>query len=142
MGSPDAAHAYHPQGACEGCIEGSFQCTTLAHETACLLRDIGDLDGSRRAFRRSVRTRKVDTFSRAHAVTLGYLCAVQAHQGSVEEACATWSQTLDAMDGVQSGRARDTMGDMRRVLSPFRKRGISAVTELDERARRFLGRVV
>ncbi|MEU2516532.1 Tat pathway signal protein [Streptomyces syringium] len=118
-----------------------FSEASLAHESACALRDLGDLKGAQQQFKRSVRTRKAETFSRTHAVTLGYLGAVQARQGNVEAACATWSRALDAMDGVQSGRARDTVITMRRVLSPFRHRGITAVTGLDTRVRRILDAV-
>lgn len=107
---------------------------SLAHETACTLRDLGDLKGAEMEFRRSVRTRKATSFTRTHAVTLGYLGAVQAQQGAVEGACGTWTQALDAMEGVRSGRARDTVLTMRRVLSPFRNRGIAAAAELDTRA--------
>ena len=118
-----------------------FSEASLAHETACTLRDIGDLQGAQNEFRRSVRTRKAATFSRTHAVTLGYLGAVQARQGNVEAACSTWSRALDAMEGVHSGRARDTVINMRRVLSPFRNRGISAAVDIDARAKTMLGRV-
>ncbi|MEV4506067.1 Tat pathway signal protein [Streptomyces klenkii] len=114
---------------------------SLSHETACTLRDIGDLNGSIRQFRRSVRTRKASKFARTHSVTLGYLGAVQAQQGNIEEACATWTRALDAMEGVQSGRARETVVHMRRALSPFRKRGVRVVTELDKRAAAFLAGV-
>lgn len=71
-------------------------------------------------------------------MTLGYLGAVQAHQGNIEEACATWSRALDAMDGVRSGRTRRVVHDIRSVLSPLRQRGIRAVTELDARAAIYL----
>jgi tetratricopeptide (TPR) repeat protein len=111
---------------------------SLAHETACALRDIGDLTGSVREFQRSVRTRQAATFTRTHAVTLGYLGAVQARQGALDEACAAWSQALEAMEGVRSGRTRQTVLDMRSVLSSFRGRGIRAVTDLDTRASRYL----
>ncbi|MCC9738500.1 Tat pathway signal protein [Streptomyces sp. MNU89] len=106
---------------------------SLAHETACTLRDLGDLAGAEKEFRRSVRTRKAAAFSRTHAVTLGYLGAIEASRGNVEAACSTWSRALDAMSGVQSGRARQTVLTMRRVVSPFRNRGIGAVAELDTR---------
>jgi hypothetical protein len=99
---------------------------SLAHETACALRDTGDLSGAMREFRRSVRTRKATTFTRTHAVTLGYLGAVQARNGSLEEACDTWSGALDAMDGIRS------------VLAQFRRRGIRVVTDLDARAATYL----
>ncbi|MGY4973153.1 Tat pathway signal protein [Streptomyces nigrescens] len=115
-----------------------FSEASLAHETACTLRDIGDLNGAQRQFRRSVRTRAASSFTRTHAVTLGYLGAVQARQGAIEEACATWSRALDSMDGIHSARARRTATDMRRALSPVRGRGISVVAELDHRAAAYL----
>ncbi|MFM9445114.1 Tat pathway signal protein [Streptomyces acidiscabies] len=115
-----------------------FQEASLAHETACTLRDSGDLPGALREFRRSVRTRKSSTFTRTHAVTLGYLGAVQARQGGIEDACASWSRALDAMDGVHSARTRQTAIDMRRALSPFRSRGIRAASEVDARAASYL----
>jgi hypothetical protein len=111
---------------------------SLAHETACTLRDSGDLRGSVRAFRRSVRTRKVSSFTRTHAVTLGYLGEVQARQGGIEEACATWATALDAMDGIRSGRTRQVAAGMRSVLSPLRRRGIRAVTDVHDRAVTYL----
>ncbi|MEU4293202.1 hypothetical protein AB0E63_33700 [Kribbella sp. NPDC026596] len=109
---------------------------SLAHETACTLRDLGDLTAATSQFRRSVRTRKAATFTRTHAVTLGYLGAIQARQGAIDEACSTWSSALDAMDGVHSGRTRQAVVDMRSALSPFRARGIPAAAELDHRAAR------
>ncbi|MBJ7004990.1 Tat pathway signal protein [Streptomyces sp. CRPSP2-6A1] len=118
-----------------------FQQASLAHETARTLWTLGDLDGALREFSNSVLTRKADTFSRTHAVTLGYMGTVQARKGNVEAACHTWGQALDAMEGVQSGRAREAAVNMRRVLSPFRNRGISVAAEIDERAKSVLERV-
>jgi hypothetical protein len=111
-----------------------FTEASLAHETACTLRDTGDLTGALAQFRRSVRTRQAAAFARTHAVTLGYYGAVQARQGAIEEACATWNRALDAMDGVHSGRARQTAVTMRSALSPYRQRGVRAVNETDARA--------
>ncbi|MFH9722352.1 Tat pathway signal protein [Streptomyces sp. NPDC017254] len=118
-----------------------FQEASLAHETARTLWALRDLDGALRHFRASVRHRRTDSFSRTHAVTLGYMGTVQAGQGNIDAACHTWSQALDAMDGVQSGRAREAAATMRTVLSPFRNRGIPSVTDVDERARIALRRV-
>ncbi|MFJ8404947.1 Tat pathway signal protein [Streptomyces microflavus] len=118
-----------------------FSEASLAHETACALRELGDLSSSQREFRRSVHTREASTFSRTHSVTLGYLGAVQARLGQVEAACATWSRALDIMEGVNSGRARETVVTMRRALSPFRIRDVGVIKELDNRARAMLGRV-
>jgi DNA-binding XRE family transcriptional regulator len=111
---------------------------SLAHETACTLRDIGDLCGALREFRRSARTRKAATFTRTHAVTLGYLGAVHARRGEIDEACLTWSTALDAMDGIHSARARQTVVDMRAALSAFGRRGVPATVELDARACAYL----
>jgi hypothetical protein len=115
-----------------------FGQASLAHETACTLRDIGDLGGAASQFRLSVRTRKATSFTRTHAVTLGYLGVLQARQGELEEACATWLRSLDAMEGVRSGRTRQVASEMRAVLSPFRQRGSRAVAEVDARAERYL----
>ncbi|GGS93478.1 Tat pathway signal protein [Streptomyces chromofuscus] len=111
---------------------------SLAHETAAALRDLGDLKGAEKQFKHSVRTRRTE-FQRTHSVTLGYLGSVQVQQGQLEAACETWHQALDAMSGVQSGRARETVVQMRRALSPFRNRGGSRAAELDAKARAVLG---
>ncbi|MFJ9729460.1 Tat pathway signal protein [Streptomyces sp. NPDC101209] len=111
---------------------------SLAHETACALRDLNDRKGAVGQFGRSVRTRGA-AFKRTHAVTLGYLGATQISAGNVEEACATWSRALDAMeDGVYSGRARQRVVEMRQLLSPYRRRGIPVAAELVTRATDYL----
>ncbi len=79
-----------------------FQEASLAHETACALRDLGMPRDAEKHFQRSVATRRRQLYARTHSVTLGYLGAVQVQQGHVDEACATWSRALDAMTGVQS----------------------------------------
>ncbi|MFF2941211.1 Tat pathway signal protein [Streptomyces niveus] len=117
---------------------GFFQEASLAHETACALRDIGQPLDAEIHFQRSVATRRQKQYARTYSVTLGYLGAVQVHQGRLDEACATWAQALDAMTGVQSGRARDVIVRMRSDLSPFRQRGGRHVAELDRRARDML----
>ncbi|MER6719820.1 hypothetical protein [Streptomyces halstedii] len=62
---------------------------------------------------------------------------MQAAEGSIEQACATWGKAIDHMHGVQSGRTRKAVGSMRRDLSRFRTRGLRCAAELDERAREF-----
>ncbi|MFB6951217.1 Tat pathway signal protein [Streptomyces niveus] len=114
---------------------GFFQEASLAHETACALRDIGQPLDAEIHFQRSVATRRRQLYARTHSVTLGYLGAVQVQQGHLDEACTTWNQALDAMAGVQSGRARDVIVRMQSDLSPVRKRGGRHVIELDRRAR-------
>lgn len=118
-----------------------FSEASLAHETACALRDLGDLPGAEREFQRSVRTRQAGPFARTHAVTLGYLGDVQVRRGHLDAAIATWTKALASMDGVHSGRTRDVLVQMRRSLSPVRQRGGTAAAELDDRARTLLQRV-
>jgi tetratricopeptide (TPR) repeat protein len=117
---------------------GFFQEASLAHETACALRDMGKPLDAEIHFQRSVATRRQQQYARTHSVTLGYLGAVQVQQGRLDEACATWNQALDAMAGVQSGRARDVIVRMQSDLSPVRQRGGRHVAELDRRARDML----
>jgi transcriptional regulator with XRE-family HTH domain len=114
---------------------------SLAHETACALRDTGDLPGAVQEFSRSVRTRDTATFTRTHAVTLGYLGAVQAGQGAIEEASATWSDALDAMHGINSGRTRQVAVDISSALASYRGRGIAVVADLEARAAAYLAGV-
>ncbi|MEU8954853.1 Tat pathway signal protein [Streptomyces sp. NPDC048518] len=117
---------------------GFFQEASLAHETACALRDIGQPLDAEHHFKRSVATRRRQQFARTHSVTLGYLGAVQVQRGNLDEACATWSEALDAMAGIQSGRTRDVVVRIQSDLSPVRQRGGRHVTELDRRARDML----
>ncbi|MEK9518204.1 Tat pathway signal protein [Streptomyces venezuelae] len=118
-----------------------FAEASLSHEMACTLRDLGDLKGAEAAFRRSVRTRALP-YARTHAVTLGYLGDVQVRQGHLDDACQTWTRALDAMAGIRSGRARDTVVQMRRSLSPVKGRGGHMAADLDQRARELLAHVV
>lgn len=117
---------------------GFFQEASLAHETACALRDLGQARDAEIHFQRSVATRRRQLYARTHSVTLGYLGAVQVRQGHLDEACATWTQALDAMSGIHSGRARDVIVRMQSDLSPVRKRGGRHVAELDHRAHEIL----
>ncbi|MBB5494784.1 hypothetical protein [Nocardiopsis metallicus] len=110
-----------------------FQEASLAHETARTLHVLGDLEGAQEQFHRSVLTRHTRPFGRTHAVTLGYLGEVQAQQGDIDKACATWTQALEAMHGVRSGRARNTVTNMRRVVHELRGRGTRAADDLYER---------
>ncbi|MBF6230037.1 helix-turn-helix domain-containing protein [Nocardia farcinica] len=109
-----------------------FSEASLAHETACALRDSGDLDGAAAQFQLSARKRQADMFTRTHAVTLGYLGTVQARSGDLDLACATWSSALDAMGGVRSGRTRTVARDIRAVLEPHRD--IPYMRAIDDRA--------
>lgn len=114
-----------------------FSEASLAHETARTLRTIGDYDGAALQFQRSVRTRQAATFTRTHAVTLGYLGEVLARTGRIDEATSAWSASLDAVEGVQSGRTRAVVEQMRAAISPLRARS-TPLAQLDARAARYL----
>ncbi|GAA1441634.1 hypothetical protein GCM10009602_16960 [Nocardiopsis tropica] len=114
-----------------------FGQASLAHETARTLQAMGDLTWVQAAFERSIQRRE-GSFSRTHAVTLGYLGEIQVARGEMDAACSTWSRALDAMDGVRSGRARATVQTMRSMLSTVRRRGIPAADAVDRRAAEIL----
>ncbi|MFD7552210.1 Tat pathway signal protein [Streptomyces sp. NPDC059816] len=114
---------------------------SLASQTAHTLTALGDLKGAAEQFTRSVNTRRTKAFARTHSVTLGYLGSVQARQGHLDAAIGTWGSALDAMAGIHSGRAKETVIQMRRSLSPYRNRGNRAATDLDTRARTLLSSV-
>ncbi|WP_265693109.1 hypothetical protein [Streptomyces griseolus] len=83
-------------------------------------------------------SRPPGTYARIVALDLVAQAEMQAAEGSIEQACATWGKAIDHMHGVQSGRTRKAVGSMRRDLSRFRTRGLRCVAALDERAREFL----
>ncbi|MFC9964370.1 hypothetical protein [Nocardia ignorata] len=115
-----------------------FTEASLAHETACVLRDSGDLEGAAEQFERSVRKRKAQAFARTHAVTLGYLGAIQARQGDLEKACATWDSALSSMEQVQSGRTRAVARGIRAAVAPHRDSTVPGVVEVENRASEYL----
>ncbi|WP_334027613.1 hypothetical protein, partial [Nocardia terpenica] len=111
---------------------------SLAHETACALRDSGNLTAAEEQFELSVEKRNTKGFKRTHAVTLGYLGTVQAKRGELEQACATWTSSLDAMDGVLSGRTRNVARDIRATVTPYLGQRIDGINEIAERATQYL----
>lgn len=115
-----------------------FSEASLAHETACALRDLGDLPGAVEKFRRSIELRDPTKFARTHAVTLGYLGNVKARQGEMGEACAVWSTSLNAMQGVRSGRARRVVAEMRATLLSLSEEGNRSVRDLEYMAATYL----
>lgn len=115
-----------------------FAEASLAHETACTLRDMGDLPGAEREFIRSIRTRDSATFTRTHLVTLGYLGDVQMRRRDLDRACATWTRVMDGLDGIQSNRTRDAVATIHASLHPIARRASATVRELDQRASAYL----
>lgn len=110
-----------------------FSEAALAHETGLALRDAGDLTGAKQQLRRSATLRDPVAFRRTHTVTLGYLAAIQARRGDIDEACTTWTTALDTMPSVRSGRAINNALAVRRELQPYITRGHQNAITLDQR---------
>jgi hypothetical protein len=77
-------------------------------------------------------------YARALGASGQQSAAAKARRGEIDQACFTWSTALDAMEGIHSARARQTVVDMRAALSAFRGRGVAAAVELDARACSYL----
>ncbi|WP_285623515.1 tetratricopeptide repeat protein [Kineosporia sp. NBRC 101677] len=110
---------------------------SLAHQSGCVLRDLGDLRGAQDAFERSVQSRQRSRFPRAHAITLGDLGDVQARLGRHDDAVATWSQALDAMSGVRSARTR-AIARRIRVMTASKPVRVAGSEELAARVEHYL----
>ncbi|GII76607.1 hypothetical protein Sru01_15890 [Sphaerisporangium rufum] len=76
----------------------------------------------------------------ARVVALDLVAGAEMHltNGGIEQACATWHQAIDHMDGVRSMRTLRAIRRMRAALARFRARGLRCAAELDERARDFI----
>jgi len=79
------------------------------------------------------------THPRVYALTLADLAEVECAQGSVEQACDTWTRALDGMAGVRSARTMDAVRAMRAQLASYRRRGLPAARRLDARAAAMIG---
>jgi tetratricopeptide (TPR) repeat protein len=115
-----------------------FQEASLAHETACALRDMGDTQGAIREFNRSVELRRATSFTRTHSVTLGYLAETFAMSGDLDAACSIWGKAIESMDGIRSGRTRRVLETMSTILQDSRTTDSGAASELRERASELL----
>lgn len=107
---------------------------SLANQTAQALRDLGDLAGAERQFKRSIATRDAVGHPRIHALTLTYLANVQFTRSRLTEACKNWSTALDLISGIRSARADRAVHDVRRSLATLGPRIPTAARQLDRRA--------
>lgn len=108
------------------------------NHVAKVMIDLGDYKAAEAHFRRSL-THYIDrdTMPRIYALTSAWLAEVQCLQGRVELACATWTEAFRLAEGIQSNPTLEAKKNMRRMLSPYRKRGIAGVNRLlDARAER------
>ncbi|RLV79104.1 hypothetical protein D3C57_112005 [Streptomyces rapamycinicus NRRL 5491] len=114
---------------------------TVVSRTAKVLEDLGDHRRASQYYAHAAASRPSGTYARIVALDLVAAAESQLNQGSVEEACTTWSRAMDRMDGVASARTRKAVRNIRRNLAPYRSRGLRCAADLDERATSFLTRV-
>ncbi|MGW5682298.1 hypothetical protein [Nonomuraea sp. NPDC003754] len=106
--------------------------TAKVHET------LGDHRAAAEQYALAAASRPAGTYARIVALDLVAAAEMHFKRGSIEQACATWHQAIDHMDGVRSVRTRKAVNRMRADLARFRARGLRCVADLDERARDFL----
>lgn len=106
--------------------------TAKVHET------LGDHQAAAAQYALAASARPAHTYARIVALDLVAGAEIHLKRGSIEQACATWHQAIDHMEGVRSVRIRKAISRMRSDLAPFRGRGLRIVADLDERARDFL----
>jgi hypothetical protein len=114
---------------------------SLANQTAQALRDLGDLRGAERQFRRSTATRNHAAHPRIQALTLANLADVQFTQGDLAIACKNWSKSLDGMAGLKSARAGKAVLNLRRRIGTLGPRQPAFAQALDRRAAAMLSPV-
>ncbi|MFE9391669.1 hypothetical protein [Streptomyces sp. NPDC006784] len=102
------------------------------HET------LGDHRAAAEQYGRAAGARPSGTYARIVALDLVASAEMQLKRGGIEQACATWHQALDHMEGVRSARTVKAVRGMRRDLGRFRARGLRCAAELDERAMEYL----
>ncbi|MEV0301543.1 hypothetical protein [Streptomyces prasinus] len=110
---------------------------TVASHTAKTFKELGDHTNAERHYATSARSRDGNghQHQRITALTLAAQGHEQAAQGHLEQACATWTQSMDLFGGVRSKRAADEVRGMRQRLRSFERRGVRPAADLDDRAR-------
>ncbi|PYC71027.1 hypothetical protein C7C46_26955 [Streptomyces tateyamensis] len=111
---------------------------TVNSRSAKVFARLGDRKGAAENYAAAAATRPATTYARIQALDLVAQAKMELSDGGIEQACGTWNRALDAMAGVQSVRTRRAVIEMRKSLAQFKSRGVSAASELDERAAFFL----
>lgn len=111
---------------------------TVHSRTAKVFETLDDRRNAARQYATAAASRPGTTYARIIALDLVAQAEQQAKQGSIEQACTTWDQAIDTMEGVRSARTLKAVRTLRSDLRPYRARGVRCAAELDERARVFL----
>lgn len=106
--------------------------------TAKVFETLGDHRAAAEEYLHAASARPAGTYARIVALDLVAGAEIHLKRGGIEQACLTWGQAMDHMDGVRSVRTRKAVKAMRGDLAPFRARGLRCAAELDERAVDFL----
>ncbi|WP_199550164.1 hypothetical protein [Streptomyces sp. N35] len=106
--------------------------------TAKVYETLGDHRSAAEQYALAATARPSQTYARIVALDLVAGAEMHLKRGGIEQACATWHQAMDHMDGVRSVRTRKAVGRIRGDLSRFRARGLRCAIDLDARARDFL----
>ncbi|GII96390.1 hypothetical protein [Sinosporangium siamense] len=101
---------------------------------------LGDHAAAAEQYAGAATSRPSGTYARIVALDLVAAAEMQLKRGGIEQACSTWNQAIDHLDGVRSVRTRKAVTRIRVELGRFRARGLRCAAELDERARDFLTR--
>lgn len=117
-----------------------FGPASLSSQAGQALRDAGDHAAAEAQFNQSISLRDTGAHPRIHGLTLANLGDVQARQGKLEEALASWSSSLDFLSGMSSGRARASFENMHQRLASFGKRLPPAGRDVAARAEEELRR--
>ncbi|MFE7130565.1 hypothetical protein ACFVIM_06885 [Streptomyces sp. NPDC057638] len=83
-----------------------------------ILAQMGDLTGAQAQLHQALVVHGLDT-RRSRANVLGQLGALHLRQGDLDSALTIWTRFLDAAEGVQSTRVRDSALDLRTRLARY-----------------------
>lgn len=107
----------------------------VGNHSAKAAEHMGSYDVAERHFSRAVWSRPGGQYQRITALSVAHAGAMQCRQGLVEQACDTWTQALELMDGVRSTRVFRAAAGMRQDLSPYCRGRVPAALDLAERIR-------
>ncbi|MFE3093153.1 tetratricopeptide repeat protein [Streptomyces sp. NPDC059248] len=89
-----------------------------SHVSGMILAHMGDLTSARTQLHQALDVHGLDS-RRSRANVLGQLGALHLRQGDLDSALTVWTQFLDAAEGVQSTRVRDSAEDLRVRLARY-----------------------
>ncbi|MFC5667157.1 hypothetical protein ACFP3U_29850 [Kitasatospora misakiensis] len=99
---------------------GAYHLAALRHQQAEMSAFLGDRRGAVAALTDSVHLRPAEE-RRSLAVTLARLARLQAQDGRLDEAVATWHRFLDARTTLRSRRIDRAVTELRNQTRPYRR---------------------